>query len=279
MDRFLQLLQNIDRRIIYSLVLLLAIIPFFVAIPLPISPSPPVLNLYNTVEKIAEENARGNKEKIVLLQFDWDASVQAENWPQSQAMIEHLMQRNVKFAILGFVPQGPTLGESIAGEVAQKYGKKYGEDWVNWGYKSSETTALRAMVKDLYSIIDKDIHGTPMKEVAMMRNVSGLQDIGLVFEVTGSGGWEPWVAFVRPEVGTPVSTGVTAIIGPDVYPFLDSKQVVGMMEGLSGAAQYETLVKAPAKATRGMGSQNLAHFLIIGLIILGNVGYLLSRKG
>jgi hypothetical protein len=83
---------------------------------------------------------------------------------------------------------------------------------------------------------------------------------------------------MQPETGTDIASGCTAIIGPEMYSFLDSGQLVGMMEGLSGAAQYEYLIGYEGRGTRGQGSQNLAHFWIIAMMVLGNVGYVFQRR-
>ena len=47
---------------------------------------------------------------------------------------------------------------------------------------------------------------------------------------------------------------------------------------MKGAAEYEKLLGREDWATRGMGAQSLIHLIIIGFIILGNVGYFMTRK-
>ncbi|MBT3602417.1 MAG: hypothetical protein HN521_05050, partial [Candidatus Latescibacteria bacterium] len=47
---------------------------------------------------------------------------------------------------------------------------------------------------------------------------------------------------------------------------------------LAGAAEYETLVNKPGKATGGMGAQSTVHLIIILFIILGNAMYFLYGR-
>jgi hypothetical protein len=279
MRRVFAFLNRIDRRVIFTLVFVLVSMPFFVPTPLRVVPASATLSLYEVVEKLARENAGPEKDRMALVQCDWDSAVQAECWPQTQAMIEHLMQRGIKFAILGFDPVGPTIAERIAREVAKKHGKEYGKDWCNWGYKDYNASVFRALLKDLYSVVERDVHNTPIREIPMMREIAGMQDVGLVFEVTGSTFINPWIQYALAELDLALGAGCTAIIGPDMYPYVRSGQLVGVMEGLGGAAQYETLVGAPARGMRGMGSQNYAHLLIIALILLGNIGGYGVRRG
>ncbi|MFH1769633.1 MAG: hypothetical protein ABH833_03130, partial [Parcubacteria group bacterium] len=222
------------------------------------------------------------KEKILLIQPEWDPAVQAECKPQTRAMMEHCMKRGVKFALMAWNPINIQMGEEVARDCEKEYNeknpddpKKYGVDWVSWGYKPMNLPVFLAFIKDIYSVIEKDSKGTPIRDVPMMQNVDSLRDVGLVFFVTGSGGVVAYIQFALPEIGFAVSTGCTAVMGPEQYPFLDSGQLVGMLEGMSGAAQYEALINYPeGRGTRGMRSQDFAHLWIIFVTILGNIGYI-----
>ncbi|MCX7704623.1 MAG: hypothetical protein N2234_11130, partial [Planctomycetota bacterium] len=190
-----EILQGIDRRIIYLIVFALCSVPFFVSIPVAMEISPPVQNLYDKIEQIAEQNKTG-KEQFVLLAMDWSPSVKAENEPQTAAIIEHMFRKNVRFLILSFyLPEGPLMTQALAEEAAKKYGKRYGIDWVNLGYKQVDLPAYLGFIRDIYSIIEKDYRGTPIRDVPMMKNISSLRDVSLVFEVTGAGGYLIWVIY------------------------------------------------------------------------------------
>ncbi|MCH7493875.1 hypothetical protein IIA16_04100, partial [bacterium] len=87
-----------------------------------------------------------------------------------------------------------------------------------------------------------------------------------------------WIQYAGDQMGIPVGGGVTAVSAPEYYVFLQSGQMVGLLGGMKGGAEYEKLVGAPDKATRGMDAQSLGHFVIVLFIILGNLGYLLGGR-
>jgi len=62
------------------------------------------------------------------------------------------------------------------------------------------------------------------------------------------------------------------------FPFLNSGQMVGMVAGLKGAAEYEKLIEIPGRAARGMDAQSIAHLVMIGFIVLGNIAYFMGRR-
>ena len=68
-------------------------------------------------------------------------------------------------------------------------------------------------------------------------------------------------------------------MAPDFFPFLQSRQLNGLIGGLAGAAEYEALVGKRGLAVSGMRPQSVAHIVIIGFILLGNAVYFLHRSG
>ncbi|MEK6662037.1 MAG: hypothetical protein AABY63_09180, partial [candidate division NC10 bacterium] len=76
--------------------------------------------------------------------------------------------------------------------------------------------------------------------------------------------------------GFELGGGVTAVIAPGLYPFLDTGQINGLIGGLRGAAEYEILIEMKGKGMAGMDAQSATHFIIIGLILLCNLFYVLA---
>ena len=50
------------------------------------------------------------------------------------------------------------------------------------------------------------------------------------------------------------------------------------MGGMLGAAQYEELADNPGNAKDAMRIQLPAHLVIIGFVVIGNIGYFASRR-
>ena len=120
----------------------------------------------------------------------------------------------------------------------------------------------------------------------MMAPISTVRDFSLIVAV-GSGfpGVKEWVQFAGDPTGTPVGGGVTAVEAPLLYPYYP-QQLVGLMGGLQGAAEYERLLtesysrfEGPAQtALVRMFPQTVAHLVIIAFVVLGNVSYFSQRR-
>jgi len=50
-----------------------------------------------------------------------------------------------------------------------------------------------------------------------------------------------WITKMHPQSGTPVISGPTAVGAPKYYAYLNAGQLVGMVAGMKGAAEYEKL--------------------------------------
>ncbi len=277
-------LESIDRRIIYLSILIVLAVPYLLKIKVPLKITPPVQGLYDTVENLAEHNQKSKHQKIALFCLDWDPSTQAENWPQTQAVMEHLLMRDIKVAMMSWNPIGAGMatevGKAAVANLKKHTGieKEYGKDWCNWGYKYYQDPVVLSMIKDLYAIIKEDIYGTSIRDVPMMADVEGLHDAAFLYETTGGAALWPWIAYVAPATKAELGYGCTAVMGPEAYPYLNSGQLCGMLEGFAGAAQYELLTNIPGRATEMDGPQNFAHLWIILSVLLGNIGYLVIRK-
>ncbi len=276
MGDWLLRLQRIDRRILYIILAVGVAVPLLLFFHAPVTVSPTTLLLYKTIESLP-------KNKLVILSVDWEASTRGENEPQTEAVMKHLMRRGIRFAIVSFLtPWGPQFGELVARRVSRELGKRYGVDWVNWGFITGGSIMLRSLVlsKDIVAQLKKDAHGRPLKGMPVMRGIKDFSDIGMVVEFTGGGGLEPWIAFAHGLKRTPIGHGCTAVIAPRRYQFIDSGQLKGMLVGLVGAAEYRRLVdrSLPRMLQKMVNSQSAAHALIILFILLGNIGFFLARR-
>jgi len=83
---------------------------------------------------------------------------------------------------------------------------------------------------------------------------------------------------LAPDGLTPIAGATTAISAPRQYPYLSSGQLLGLLGGLKGAAEYETLVERKDRATAGMDSQSIAHVIIVIFIIVGNIILIRERR-
>jgi len=270
---WLEKLQHIDSRILYLLLAVVLAIPLVFNMSLPIPISPAAQGAYDAVEHIPSD-------KIAIVSVNWSSGTEAENQPQMDALIRHLFLRHKKFAILAFDPQGSKFGEDTAARLSKELGKTYGKDWMDFGFRPIENMVLtmQGMARDLPGTLVSDIHGTPLSAIPMMRGVKDIHDVGLIADITSIGTIQAWIAFIYGPYRTPLVYAPTAVMAPEAFNMLDAGQIKGMLIGMKGAAEYEKLLGRKDFATKATASLSTSHLLIIVMIILGNVGYISSRR-
>jgi len=259
----------------YALLALVVAAPLIWNIRQPVVVTWPVKGAYDTIEKMPAD-------KLAIIDILWDSGTVAESRPQTEALIRHLMMRNKKFAIVAFMPQGNKLAYDSAKRIGKELGKVYGVDWIHWGYRPGGAMIqfMMGMGLDIPGTVKSDIEGKPVTSYPIMEGIRSIKkgDVGVIAEVTPSGTLDYWIAYVYGPYRTPLIYCPTAVMAPEGYNPLDAGQIKGMLTGMKGAAEYETLMKRPGPATAGMDAQSFAHALIVGFIILGNVGYLIEKR-
>jgi hypothetical protein len=257
----------IDRRWIYLLLFLFTLAPLVFGWHLPLFVTQDAQDLYQTVDALPPG-------RIAILFCDWDAATLAENRPQTVALARHLLRRHIPFAILSIgAPTSPQLAEDAVQEAIRDEGHgTYGVDYCNWGYRIGQTPWLQALAANLAQAIGADWKARPLSELPMMRGVRTIHDnVSLVVDITGSNTINGLIPLVHAPTGVPTGLACTAVMAPEAYPFLDSRQLAGLLTGMRGAAEYEQLIGSPGFAVTAMAGQSAAHVFILGLIVLGNL--------
>ncbi len=265
-------ISSLDRRWIYLLVALTVIFPLIVPADFPVRITPEATQLYEAVEALPDSS-------VVLLTFDYYPSSTAETEPMSTAALHHLFRKHCKVLTMTTIPLGgPSIAERVTRHIAAEYGKQYGVDFVNLGYKANYVAVLKGMGTSIEAIYPTDNSSTPLAELPMMQTVKDYRDIAFIFAVADNAIVEYWISIVNAQYGTRVGAGVTAVSAPKYYSFVSSGQMTGLLGGMKGAAEYEQLVSKPAIAMKGMGIQSLIHLLIIALVLVGNLGFFLGKR-
>ncbi|UCD63194.1 MAG: hypothetical protein JSW34_10635 [Candidatus Zixiibacteriota bacterium] len=265
-------MEKIDRRWIYLLVGLAVIVPFLIPMKFPVSVSPEARSFYDAVEALPDSCT-------VMLVFDYYPSTMAETEPMAIVGARHLFSKDCKIITLTNIPYGaPSMAESVTRMVAAEYGKEYGTDYVNLGYKYGYTAVLKGMGMSIEDIFPTDNSGTPLSEIPMMDSIVNYEQISFVFEVADNATADYWISIVNAGYGVPMGVGCTAVMAPKYYAFVGAGQIVGLLGGMKGAAEYEILIEQEGTAFRGMDIQSLVHFLIIAFVVIGNIGYFAGRR-
>ena len=269
---FWQRVSQLDRRWIYLTVALAVIFPLLVPMKLKLGITPEARQLYEAIEALPEGS-------VVMLTFDYYPSTVAETRPMSIAALHQMFRKNLKVITMTTIPLGgPSLADRTMRQMAELYHKTYGVDYVNLGYKANYTAVLLGMGSSIESIYPSDQYGTPLAQLPLMQTVKNYDQISFIFIVADNGIVDNWISIVNAQFSKPMGAGVTAVMAPKFYSYVQAKQMTGLLGGMKGAAEYEMLVNKPAMALIGMDSQSLAHLLIIGFVIAGNVAFFAMRK-
>ncbi len=271
MVEFFKKLSSLDRRIIYLAIFLAVAIPILTKKVEKVTPLPEVEKAYNYINSLPESS-------YVMVSIDYDAASMPELQPMLETFLRHAFSRNLRVIMLGHWALGLPLGQQALETIAKEYNKTYGVDYVFLGYRPGVAAVIINMGKDLKSVFTTDYSYTPIDSLPMMRNVKNYKDIKLLFGLEAGVVGDAWIQYGYARYNLPIILGTTAVMTPDYYPYLQANQVVSILGGLRGAADYETLVGLTGQASIGMFAQSVIHIVIIAFIILGNIGFLVLRR-
>lgn len=289
--RFFRQLERIDRRFIYLFVALSISIPLMIDWSLPPAEMKTADDFYQAIAA-----TDGGRKPFVLVSLDWGPSTQAENRSQSAAVIEHLMRRRIPFGVITIYQYATPFLQSVPQEAAEKLMREdpsqqwtYGKDWVNFGFKPAGAIMIQGLARaaDIRATLKADAAGTALTSIPCLSEVRTIRDISGLVQITGLvGTLNAWIQFFQTSDYRPALLhGCTSISIPEAYIYYSSGQLRGLLEGIAGAAWYEQLLQRdyPQRKTgltlRINTGLAIAHLLIIGLILLGNIGAFAARFG
>lgn len=269
---FLERIQTVDRRVLYALIFVSVIVPLFLPLKLPVPVTPETQNFFDVVEALPDSS-------IVMLPFDFWPSTLAETEPMAVVGLRHLFRKDCYIVGLSNVGMGgPTIADRLLDSIGGEFNKTYGIDYVNLGYKPDYRAVMLGMGTRISDIFPTDHRDTPLEDIPLMRRVPNYDSVAFIFIVSDNVAVDYWVGLVNARFGTKMGAGVTAVMAPKSLSFVQANQLVGLLGGMKGCAEYEGLLGRGARATRGMDSQSMIHLLIVVFIIMGNVGYFASKR-
>lgn len=251
--------RNVGVMIFVALAVLTAY-PLLWPLGLPIPVDPMTRQVYNIVDQLPANS-------IVLQTYDFVTGQYSDIAPACIATLTHILEKGNKAVIVDFQSgQGALLASKIFEKATQ--GKTYGVDYVNLGYVPGGESAMVAFGTDIKKTISKDFSGTPIDNLPLMKNVNTVKDFALIMLFSENINIElrQWISSNPKIVGVPNTMGA-----PTFIPYYTSGQLKGFLQGLRGGAEYEQLLKKPGLGAATMDGLSLAHLLILGLIVVGNV--------
>ena len=268
-------LETLDRRWIFLTMGLLVLVPLLFPLSLPLSVSPPARSFYEAIEKVPDGST-------VLMSCDYDPSAKPELVPMTRTALRQLFRKNCKVVVTVLWDGGPGLVDNVLREVAAESGgrKQYGVDWVNLGYKEGREDVMVLMGQGIAHAFPRDYRGIDVTTLPIMHGVRDYSSFPLLVSISaGYPGTKEWVQQVQSRFHLRMVSGCTAVSAPEYYPYLQSGQLIGLLGGMAGAAEYEKLAGEKGAATRGMDAQSLAHVFVALMILAGNALQWSRRRG
>jgi len=260
-----------SRQLIFLLIAFSVAIPLVIRLGLPNYVTSEVMQVYEEIDQL-------DSDSVVMISFDHEASSLPEVKPMAVAILRHCFSKNLKVIGFALLAEGTAIGDQILREVAAEHNKVYGEDYVFLGFRPQYQAAILGMGEDIKRVFPQDYRNISFDQIPMMEGIKNYQDISLIISVADGDMPAYWVDYAVSRYHKKVSAAVTAVMATSFYPFLASGQIVGLLGGLKGAAEYEILIEKPGMGQRGMDAQSVSHLMIILLVILGNMGYFLRRR-
>jgi hypothetical protein len=268
---FLEKMMQIDRRWIYLAIGLAVIIPAIVGFKVPVAVSPEVKKVYDFVNGIKPG-------EYLFVAMDYDPTTLAELNPMAEAILKHAFARDEKVIIVTLAQFGPGMVEQITNDLSKQFNKTRGIDYAFLGYRPYPAITILAMGVDFRVPFPVDYYGTSLDSLPIMRGIKNFYNVKGVIDLTAGNTADMWLVDGNGRYGFPLAIGITGVMAADYYQYLQSGQLFGIIPGIKGAAEYESLVKIPGQGMAQAAYQVVAHSVIILFIILSNVAYFATRK-
>lgn len=240
-------LQNVDRRILYVILLVLTSIGVMVPKELPVEPDSSSVEVYITFMTM-------DPSKPVLLQSDWTNSTRGENQAHLEATLRIFMSRGIKFVLYTLAdPQAPQVARNVISLInfeRSEQGLSTYTPWVDYldlGYfpnAEGQAMAMRNNIRTAWANrraldttgVQRDVFESPV-----LAGVREVEDFGLLALITASATSDILVERLSDKL--PITIQCTGVMGPQILPYVQAGQVNGVSVGLKGGYDVEYMMK------------------------------------
>lgn len=282
---FFDRLMRLDRRWVFLFLTVVCVAGYYVDYSIPIRVTKETKAIYDFVDSLPPGD-------IVFVAIDYDPSNQAELHPMTYAIMEHAFRKNLRIIFTALSQNGPGMADQAIRDITDSVALdrtyngieyrgrqiKNGIDYTFLGYKPYYAIIILSMGQNFRISFPTDYYGTPLDSLPMMRGVLNYDNIACLIDLSGGNITDAWISYGQGRYNFPLALGLTGVMTAQYYPYLNSGQIFGIMGGMLGAAQYERLADNPGLAIDGMRVQLPAHIVIVLFIVIGNIGYFVSRR-
>ena len=273
LTEFILKIGQVDRRWIFLVLAIVVFIPILIPIGMPIRATVTTKVVFDAIENLPPNSK-------VLVSIEYSPSTKPENHPMAISVLRHLFKNDHKVFVTCLWPDGQFMAQDALKQVAdEEFGKVYGKDYVFLGFRPGNEAVVKGIVSNIRKLYTVDVYQTKIDEIPLMEGVNKFSDFAFLFSASaGYPGTIEWVQYAADPTGIPMSSGVTSIQVNEVMPYVQSGQIIGVLAGMPGAAEYEALLGQKGSATSGMDAQSIAPLVIVLFIILGNAAFFIERQ-
>jgi hypothetical protein len=211
-------------------------------------------------------------DKPVLVAGDYEAAFSGELRLASQSLLEHLMRRGLRMALLSLNPVDSTLlPNQVARAATAVPAYQTSASVIDLGYLPGGGIAIQGLGNSFVNTVPLTADLQPLSDVALLRGVSSLSDFGAVVVITDrSENARIWIEQIQPLLGsTPLLLVSSAQASPLIQPYYQSGQVAGLVSGMFGGMIYERILGVSGSAGGNFISLQLILALMASLALLG----------
>jgi hypothetical protein len=267
-------LMAVPREVVMGLVLLAIIVPAMNPLGLPLMTGDMSKAWYRTVDELPEGS-------VILFDIGFGSGGYPSLGPGSIAALHQMFEKGHKIIIMATQLEGSMMYPLVIDGVKpeQNYGAVYGEDYIFLGYIAGTQTAMAGVLGDLPALVSIDYNQDPLGSFPIMDGIEGADDFDLVAYMTTSGDIaEGWVYQAYSQYNAKLIGGVLSMMTTSIKPYYDSAQLLGLMDGIKGAADLEFLTNHPGDAIVSSDILSFTQTLVLIFIIIGNVAFWMQRQ-
>lgn len=261
-----KILKDLDRRILYLIIIIMVSVTMVYPIGMPITMDKMSRDYYNAIESLPPGS-------VVFLSLDVEAGLWGQLSSQVINTLDHLFSKDgIKFIqVCTYRADGVINFETLilpAVNPNNRVKKEYGVDWVNLGFIQGGETAMSALAHNLL-VSNVDAYGNQLKDLPLMQEVKNMEGIDIGILGGGGDGEQKMRQMLIPYKIPVITIGSAATIS-QTMAFIDSGVIVGNLNDLLGAAQYESLRGIPGRAIAKMDAISAVHIALIAFSIVAN---------
>ena len=267
-------LTSVPREVVMTLVLIAMIIPAMNPLGLPLMTGQMAQDWYDAIDDLPEGS-------VILFDIGYGSGGYPSLGPGNIAAFHQMFEKGHKIVIMSTALEGSMMYPLIMNEVKPEgnHGAVYGEDYIYLGYIAGEQTAMAGVLGDVKALVTNDYNGNPISSYSIMDDVNEPEDYDIVAYVTTAGGTaEGWVYQASGQYSLPILGGCLSMMTTSIKPYYDSGQMLGIMDGIKGAADLEFISGHPGAAIRSSDILSFTQTLVLIFIVIGNVAYWMGKR-